>query len=275
MKLTTVRTDAGTRAARVEGDEYVLLPHASVVDLLADPSYPSVAMPEESAERQSLKSAKLAPTVRPGRTICVGLNYRSHILEMGRSLPEFPTLFAKFPEVLAGPYDDIELPAASDEVDWEAELGVVIGKRTRKINADQALEHIAGYTVVNDVSMRDWQWRTTQWLAGKNFESSTPVGPVLVTPDEVDHARDLSLTCQVDQKVMQQARTSDLLFTPAEVIAYVSQFLTLQPGDLVAMGTPGGVAAGRDTKPFLRDGQTVTVTLEGVGSCVNIFRSGG
>lgn len=275
MRLTTVRTDAGTRAARVEADEYVLLPHANVIDLLADPSYPSAAMREESEERHSLKSASLAPTVRPGRTLCVGLNYRSHIQEMGRPLPEFPTLFAKFPEVLAGPYDDIELPVVSREVDWEAELGVVIGKPTRKIDAEQALDHIAGYTVVNDVSMRDWQWRTTQWLAGKNFEASTPVGPVLVTPDEADHARDLSLTCLVDQDVMQQARTSDLLFTPAEVIAYVSQFLTLQPGDLIAMGTPGGVAAARDPKPFLRDGQTVTATIEGLGSCINTFRNGG
>jgi acylpyruvate hydrolase len=211
--------------------------------------------------------------VRPGKTICVGLNYRSHILEMGRPLPEHPTLFAKFPEVLTGPYDDIELPAVSREVDWEVELGVVVGRPCRRVTPEQARAAIAGYTVVNDVSMRDWQWRTTEWLAGKNFEASTPVGPVLVTPEEVDDARDLEVSCQVDGETVQKGRTSDLLFSPAEVISYVSQFVTLAPGDLLATGTPGGVAAARPDKPFLRDGQVVTVTVEGIGSCVNRFRA--
>ncbi|HEV8624410.1 MAG TPA: fumarylacetoacetate hydrolase family protein [Acidimicrobiia bacterium] len=271
MRLATIRrTDGTTAAARLDGDELVLLPYPDVVALLAEPGWQEAAA-SAGGERVALAGADLAPTVRPAKVICVGLNYRSHIEEMGRQLPEHPTLFAKFADTLTGPYDDLVVPAASTEVDWEAELGVVVGRTARNVSESAARACIAGYTVVNDISMRDWQWRTTQWMAGKNFEASTPVGPYVVTGDEIGDAADLELSCDVDGMTMQKARTSDLLFTPAAVLAYVSRITTLRPGDLIATGTPGGVGAGRDPKVFLRAGQLVETTLEGVGSCRNLM----
>jgi acylpyruvate hydrolase len=237
------------------------------VSLLQDPDWPAHAIAD--GPRSALGAADLAPLVRPQKVICVGLNYRSHIQEMGREPPPYPTLFAKFPDALTGPHDDLVLPSVSDQVDWEAELGVVIGKPARRVEIADALEHVAGYTVVNDISMRDWQRRTTEFLQGKTFEASTPVGPVLVTPDEIDHARDLRLRCEIDGEVMQEARTSDLIFDTAALVSYCSQCATLRPGDLISTGTPGGVGAGRDPQMFLRPGQTVTTTIEGIGSCVN------
>ncbi|MGH3662114.1 MAG: fumarylacetoacetate hydrolase family protein [Micromonosporaceae bacterium] len=269
MRLATVRTAGSTAAARLDGDEYVVLDAPDLTTMLARSDWQAAA--QADGGRLPAEATALDPAVRPTKTLCVGLNYRSHILEMGRELPEHPTLFGKFSDALTGPYDPITLPRVSEKVDWEVELGVVIGRAARHVTAAQAPDHIAGYTVVNDVSMRDWQRRTAQWLAGKNFEASTPVGPVLVTPDELDHARDLELSCLVDGETMQKSRTRDLLFSPADVIAYASQFITLRPGDLICTGTPGGVAAARENQPFVRDGQTVTVTVEGIGSCVNPF----
>src|SRR6202042_3049262 len=190
--------------------------------------------------------ADFAPVVpSPSKVIGVGLNYRTHIQETGRELPEYPTLFAKFAETLMGPYDDLALPWVSNRVDWEAELGLIIGRPVYRADAAEAAGAIAGYTVCNDVSMRDFQRRTLQWLAGKMFEHTTPVGPYLVTPDEVGDAKDLQIRCEVDGEVMQESRTSDLLFSPAEIIAYASQAITLRPGDLIATGTTGGVGDAR------------------------------
>jgi acylpyruvate hydrolase len=269
MRFTTIVDGQGTAAARVEGDSVVPLAFPDVAALLAAPDWQSAP---DAGPGRALSEVVLAPLVRPAKVICVGLNYRSHILEMGRDLPTYPTLFAKYADTLTAPYADISLPQVSDQVDWEVELGVVVGRTLRDASPDEAREAIAGYTVVNDVSMRDWQWRTTQWFAGKNFTESTPVGPVLVTPDEIDHARDLQISCEVDGAPMQKGTTSDLLFDPAFVVSYISQVTTLRPGDLIATGTPGGVAAGRPDKPFLRDGQVVKVEIEGIGACVNTFR---
>jgi acylpyruvate hydrolase len=269
VRLATVRIGGGTRAARVEGERLVLLGAPDVVSLLASPRWQEEAATGGSADGPALEEADLAPVVRPARVVCVGLNYRSHILETGRELPEYPTLFAKFPDTLLGPRDDLVLPAASERVDWEAELGVVVGRTLRRAGAAEAEAAIAGFTAVNDVSMRDWQRRTLQWFQGKNFEATTPVGPVLTTPDEVGQATDLKLRCTVDGEVVQEASTADLLFGPAEILAYVSTFMTLHPGDLVATGTPGGVGAARTPPVFLRPGQVVEVSLEGIGSLVN------
>jgi acylpyruvate hydrolase len=229
-----------------------------------------------SGARIPAAEADLGPVVRPAKVVCVGLNYRSHIEEMGRGFPDHPTLFAKFPDTLAGPYDDIAVPQASGEVDWEVELGVVIGRVARNVDEAEAGACIAGYTVVNDVSMRDWQWRTTQWDQGKNFEASTPVGPFLVTPDELGDPEnkgtvDLEIACRVDGEVMQSARTCDLLFSPAYLVSYISRFTTLRPGDLIATGTPGGVGAGRDPKVFLRPGQILETAIENIGACRNLM----
>jgi len=217
-----------------------------------------------------LADASFAPVVpHPEKIFCVGLNYRAHILEMSRDLPSYPTLFAKFASSLIGARDDLVLPSVSHAVDWEVELGVVIGRRVRRATLEQAGEAIAGYTVVNDVSMRDWQLRTTQFLQGKTFDASTPVGPVLVTGDEIGDGADLEVRCEVDGVVMQRGRTSDLLFGPAAIVSYISQFATLVPGDLISTGTPDGVGAGRDPQVFLELGQVLTTVVEGIGSCVN------
>ena len=267
MHLTTIRTETGTAVARRDGDRLVALPFESMTALLRQPDWRGAAGVDGASIL--LEDAALAPTVNPGKTICVGLNYRSHILETGRPTPSHPTLFAKFAESLTGPDATIRLPTQSDEVDWEVELGVVIGAPAYQVTEAEAKAFVAGYTVVNDISMRDWQARTTQWLQGKNFESSTPVGPYLVTPEEIDHANDLRISCTVDGAVMQDGRTSDLLFGPAALVSYVSQFITLMPGDLIATGTPGGVGNGRSPKKFLRAGEVLHSEIEGIGRLTN------
>jgi len=273
VKLATVATPTGSRAARIaDGGEAVLLPYPDVVSLLQDPSWRQIALGE--GEEGDVELGSL-PAVRPNRTLCVGLNYRSHVLETNNEVPEYPTLFAKFPGTLTGATSDVTLPDVSTKVDWEAELGIVIGTPAYGVSDADALQHIAGFTAVNDVSMRDWQRRTSEWLQGKNFDASTPVGPVVTTSDEIDDAADLLLTCHVDGVLMQEARTSDLIFGPAKIVSYISTFMRLEPGDLISTGTCGGVAIARPDQPFLKDGQVATVTIEGIGSCVNTFRAEG
>jgi acylpyruvate hydrolase len=272
VRLATIRTGDGTRAARVEADSVLVLQATDVRALLesAEESGLDALGRLEPVAELSLAEASFAPVVlRPSKIVCVGMNYRSHIAEMSRELPSHPTLFAKFASSLLGPYDDLVLPSVSRAVDWEVELGLVIGRRTWRATEEQARRSIAGFTVVNDISMRDWQNRTTQYLQGKAFDASTPAGPVLVTGDEIGEAADLELRCEVDGVVMQRGRSSDLLFGPAEVVSYVSQFAALCPGDLIATGTPAGVGAGRSPQVFLQVGQSVSAFVEGVGSCTN------
>jgi acylpyruvate hydrolase len=227
--------------------------------------------PRAGAAPVPAAEADFAPVVpRPGKIICVGLNYRAHILETGRDLPQYPTLFAKFADTLTGARDDLVLPSVSEKVDWEVELGVIIGRPVYRATTAEAEAAIAGYTVVNDVSMRDWQRRTPQWLQGKMFERSTPAGPYLVTADEVGSAPDLEVRCEVDGAVMQQSRTSDLLFGAAEIVAYASQAVTLRPGDLIATGTPGGVGNARKPPVYLQPGNVLRTWIEGLGECVNL-----
>jgi acylpyruvate hydrolase len=271
MQLATIRVGAGTTAARRDGDILIPLDAADVGEALARAAGDLSAVPDRAgAAPVPVVEADFAPVVpSPAKIICVGLNYRTHIAETGRELPQYPTLFAKFAETLLGPNDDLVLPAVSERADWEVELSVVIGTPVYRASAQQAQAAIAGYATSNDVSMRDWQRRTLQWDAGKIFARTTPVGPYLVTPDEVDHARDLGIRCEVDGVVMQQARTSDLVFTPADVIAYASQAITLRPGDLILTGTTGGVGDARKPPVYLRPGQVLRTSIEGLGECVN------
>jgi acylpyruvate hydrolase len=269
MRFATIRTEYGTTAARLDGDTLIPLAAADVGELLAGGGEgPGLA--REGAEPVPVAVADFAPVVpRPEKIFCVGLNYRTHIAETGREMPAYPTLFAKFAETLLGPRDDLVLPSVSERVDWEAELGVVIGSPLYRATPEEAAAAIAGYTVINDVSMRDWQRRTLQWLAGKASGHSTPAGPYLVTVGEVDNAADLEVRCEVDGVVMQQSRTSDLLFSPADIAAYISQIITLRPGDLIATGTPGGVGDARKPPVYLRPGNMLRTWIEGVGECVN------
>jgi acylpyruvate hydrolase len=274
MRLATIRTGDGTHAARVEGDVLVELDYPDVGALLrsGDDALDHAQGDEHvTGAEHSLDTADFATLVLdPGKTVCVGVNYADHVAEMGRELPEFPTLFAKYTDALIGARDDIWLPRVSDMVDWEVELTVVIGHAARHASPDEAAAAIAGFTVANDISMRDWQNRTLQWLQGKTFEHATPIGPWMVTPDEVGGtAPDLVLTCEVDGVTRQQSRTSQLVFGPAAVIAYVSEFVTLRPGDVILTGTPGGVGHAMDPPVYLRAGQTVRTAIEGIGELVN------
>lgn len=267
MKLTTIIANGDTAVARAEGDELVVLPHRSLSELLRKPTWRDDAA--AAGPHLPAAEAQLATLLAPGKIFCAGLNYRAHIRETGREEPKWPSLFAKFADVLTAPHADIHAPSASQRVDWEVELGVVIGSSASNVTPDEALGHVAGYTIVNDISMRDWQNRTTQWLQGKVFEASTPVGPCLVTPDEIDHAADLRITCSVNGDIKQDGRTSDLLFTVPYLISYISQFTTLRPGDLIATGTPSGVGNARDPQEYLHPGDTLESEIEGIGRLVN------
>jgi acylpyruvate hydrolase len=267
MRLATIRTAGGPRAVRVDTDRAVETGHPDVGALLAHPDWRAVA---ESADGPAHDPATLdhAPVVpRPGKIICVGLNYATHIREMGRELPAYPTLFAKFPEALVGAHDDVVLPSASAAVDWEAELAVVVGTTVRHADEEAARRAIAGYAVLNDVTARDWQYRTLQWLQGKTFEATTPFGPELVTADEA--GSDLDLSCTLDGDRVQEANTADLVFSPAALVAYISTIVTLRPGDVIATGTPGGVGHAREPERYLRPGSTLVTAIDGLGECRN------
>jgi len=271
MRLATIRTGEGTRAVRVDDDAAIETGHRCVGELLKDGDWRSVA---ESAAgpAHAVDSLTFATLVTwPEKTICVGLNYLDHIAETGRTPPEYPTLFTKYARSLIGAYDPIQMPLddESTEVDWEAELGVVIGKEIRRGSADEAAAAIAGYTVVNDISVRDYQYRTTQFLQGKAWEGSTPVGPYLVTTDPGEPS-DFPISCIVDGQVMQDSNTGELCFGPVELVQYISAIITLAPGDLIVTGTPAGVGHARDPKVFLKRGQTVVTRIEGIGECRNV-----
>jgi acylpyruvate hydrolase len=267
MRLATIRTGGGTRAVVVRPDRAVEIGPPDVGALLADPDWRRTADAAHgpSHELGTLDHAPVVP--RPGKIICVGLNYAHHIREMGRDLPDYPTLFAKFPEALVGAYDEVVLPAASEAVDWEAELAVIIGTTVRHADETAAQAAIGGYAVLNDVTARDWQYRTMQWLQGKTFEATTPFGPELVTADEAGVGLDLS--CYVDGDRVQAANTADLVFAPAALVSYISTIVTLRPGDVIATGTPGGVGHARDPKRYLRPGSVVTTAIAGLGECRN------
>ncbi|ACU75315.1 5-carboxymethyl-2-hydroxymuconateDelta-isomerase [Catenulispora acidiphila DSM 44928] len=270
MRLATLRTDEGTRAARREEGFYAVLPHASVGALLSSDDWLQAAAAEETG-RVAVAEADFAPVVpHPNKIICLGLNYATHIKEMGRDTPRYPTLFAKYDGALIGAHDPVVLPVVSDTVDWEAELAVVIGRSARHVAESEALEYVAGYTVANDVTVREYQRRTREFLAGKTFEATTPLGPELVTADEFGGREpDLEILCEVDGEVMQRSRTSDLLFGVPDIVAYVSGIITLLPGDVILTGTPGGVGDGRDPKVYLAPGQVLRTVIECLGETRN------
>lgn len=270
MRLATIRTDGGTRAARVDGKELVLLPFSDVGELVASGEDWADRSAEVEGRRVPLSSADFAPlTPRPEKVICVGLNYADHAAEADLQLPDHPVLFAKYARALIGANDDLAIPAASDKVDWEIELGVVIGRPARHVSVDDAHSHVAGYTIVNDISMRDWQLRTSQFLQGKTFEASTPVGPYLVTPDEVGHALSLPVELTVDGVAKQSSSTDHLAFSVAQILSYISTIITLVPGDLIATGTPSGVGHVASPPAYLVDGSVVSATIQGLGTQTN------
>jgi len=256
---------------RVDGDTLVELDARDVGDLLRAGSAVGMLEGVPTGVEHDLATADFAPVVLdPGKIICLGLNYEDHILEMGRELPRYPTLFAKYTDALIGAHDSIVLPRVSDAVDWEVELALVIGRSVRHATADEAAGAIAGFTIANDISMRDYQNRTIEFLQGKTFEHSTPVGPWLVSPDDVGGVQpDLEVRCEVDGVVRQHSRTGKLVFTAVDVVRYMSDVITLHPGDLILTGTPGGVGHGMDPPVYLHPGQVVRTSIEGIGELVN------
>ena len=273
MRLVTVRTDGTTRAGRVSGDEIVLLDAPDVRAVLdAGPVSGGDLPVADSDGSVPLEGADLAPVVpAPDKIVCVGLNYRDHAAETNSPLPSAPIYFAKYRRALTGPYDPIRLPPpeVSTSADWEVELAVVVGREVRNAGPEEALAAIAGFTILNDVSIRDWQTRTIQFLAGKTFEGSTPVGPALVTADEIGDGTGLDVSCTVDGVVKQSSNTDQLVFGPAELVADLSTILTLDPGDIIATGTPGGVGMARDPQEWLTPGAVVRTAIEGIGELVN------
>lgn len=269
MRLATILFTNGRNAARIDGEVATAIEgYQDVGELLGAHDWRTIAA---QARGETLRVTErdygmLLP--RPSKVLCVGLNYRKHILEMGRPLPQYPTVFAKFAETLTEPFADLEAVAEDPALDWEGELAIVIGREAYRVDEREAAEYIAGYSIANDISMRSWQNRTNEWLQGKMWARSTPVGPSLVTFEEfsLDHA---ILTTRVNGEVVQQESTGDLLFQPASLVAYLSTMIPLQPGDIVLTGTPGGVGHARKPPRYLSAGDVVEVEIDGIGRLRN------
>ena len=215
----------------------------------------------------------LAPVPRPGKIICVGLNYRDHAKETGKAVPTEPILFPKFANSVVGPGAEVLVPPEADEIDYEAELAVVIGRRASRVAVADALDHVAGYACANDVSSRSLQFRTGQWLTGKAIDTFLPLGPYLVTADEVPDPQALGIRCLVNDEPRQDSSTSEMVFGVAELVSYTSRTLTLEPGDLLVTGTPAGVGMAADPPRYLRAGDSMRVEIDGLGELENTVRA--
>ncbi len=282
MRLATIQTPSGPHAAVFRDGHYIDL-HAS------DPAQPSSvrqllergpsalrAADEVSRRPSAIKHAAdsmrlLAPVPDPNKIVCLGLNYRDHAAEGGVPVPKEPVLFSKFATALIGHGDSIVLPKVSSEVDYEAELVFVVGKAGRNLTPEQALGHVAGYTIGHDVSARDWQLKKDgkQWLAGKTFDTFAPVGPHLVTADEVPNPQKLAIKLRLNGNTMQDSSTEQLIFGIGATLSYISQVVTIHPGDIIFTGTPPGVGFVRKPPVFLKPGDVVEVEIEGLGMLRN------
>jgi 2-keto-4-pentenoate hydratase/2-oxohepta-3-ene-1,7-dioic acid hydratase in catechol pathway len=228
------------------------------------------AAPASRAPRHALREVRRhAPVPDPPAILAIGMNYRAHVAEMGREPPEWQYWFNKQRTAIAGPGDPIVLPAVSEMVDYEGELAMVIGRRCQNVPANRAFEAVAGFTVINDVSARDWQWRSPTFTVGKSFDTHAPCGPELVTPDELGDPGALSIRTWVNDELRQDSTTADLIFGCAELIEYLTTAFPLEPGTVIATGTPAGVGAGFDPPRFLADGDTVRIEIEGIGALAN------
>ncbi|MEA2719215.1 MAG: hypothetical protein QOJ39_1079 [Candidatus Eremiobacteraeota bacterium] len=211
----------------------------------------------------------LPPVPNPSKIVCVGLNYRDHAAEVNLELPEYVTIFAKWPNTLIGDGAPIVIPRESHRVDYEAELAFVIGKRARRVPEESALDFVAGYTCFNDVSVRDYQSRTSQWTFGKVFDTHGPCGPYLVTRDEIPDPQRLRIRCSIDGESLQDSSTDQMVFGVARLVAELSAVMTLEPGDIVATGTPAGVGTSRKPRRWIKPGERVRVEIKGLGALEN------
>ena len=278
MRLATIETWAGPRAALQIGDTFLDI-HATDANLPGNVRQILEGGPEMLSAVAALGNrpggAKVpaaqvkyhAPIADPRKIICVGLNYKDHAAESGSPIPKEPILFSKYPTALIGHGETIVLPKVSQEVDFEAEFVIVIGKKGRHLTLANAMEYVAGYSVGHDVSARDWQLRKDgkQWMVGKTFDTFAPMGPVLVTKDEVKDPQNLPIRLKLNGQVMQNSSTSQMIFGVAELLVYLSQVFTLEPGDLIYTGTPPGVGVARKPPVYMKDGDVVEVEIEGLG----------
>jgi 2-keto-4-pentenoate hydratase/2-oxohepta-3-ene-1,7-dioic acid hydratase in catechol pathway len=224
----------------------------------------------KAENKRALSMVKLlAPIPRPRKLICVGLNYRDHAVETGSAIPDVPTIFNKFATAVIGPGADIVLPKVSKSPDYEAEFAFVVGRGGRHIAADDWQEHVWGYTIINDVSARDYQRATTQWLMGKTFDTFAPMGPWIVTADEIPDPHNVNIQLEIDGETLQDSNTRELIFKIPALIAFLSSVFTLEPGDIVSTGTPAGVGVARKPQRFLRPGEEVIVKVQGIGELSN------
>ena len=270
MKIARIDVDGAERLARIEGDVAHLVEldgSSPLALLLGDPS----SLPHLAADPIPLDRARLlAPIARPGSVIAVGLNYADHARESGVDAPKSPVTFPKLPQSIIGPDATITWSAdASGEVDYEAELACIIADETRNVTTADALGHVLGYTCCNDVSARDAQFSDGQWLRSKSFDTFCPLGPWLVTPDEIGDPQNLAIACRVNGKTLQDSNTAEMIFGVAEIIAYLSRYFTLLPGDVITTGTPAGVGFVRKPPIYLADGDTVEVDIAGIGVLSN------
>ncbi len=278
MRFAHVITSAGPRLLAAGASDWVDVANLASDERLATLSGLLAAGPaawEQLRSRLGRTGATPAPPVptgavhdSPERIFCVGRNYAEHRNEFGNAPTPWPEVFLRLGSSVIGPYDDVLRPSVSERLDYEGELALIIGRPGRHIAAAEALTHVFGYTVANDVSVRDWQHRGRQWTGGKNFDATLPLGPVLVTADELD-ASDLALSTRLNGTVMQSARTSQFIFSLGEQLEFISSFTALRPGDIVLTGTPGGVGAARTPPVLMGDGDVVEVEIEGIGTIRN------
>lgn len=254
--------------AEVSGNSLVPLEGISKLGHETTPEVIAAAKRLEGAAVREVDVRLLPASPAPGKVICVGLNFASHVEEVEREMPDYPVLFTKFASNLVGPSDDIVIPTTSTGPDYEGEMAVIIGRGGRHSAKADALDHVLGYSVANDVSMRDYQYKSHQWLQGKAWDNSTPLGPHIVTPDEVD-LETAGIRTTVNGRTLQDARMSMMLFSVPALIATVSEFTRLDAGDVILAGTPAGIGSKRDPKVTLRDGDVVTVEIDGIGRIEN------
>ena len=264
MAWASYRHDGRTFVGLVDGDSYVPLAGVERIGAGSGAAHLRAAQPDTSGRVPADSVELLPPSWAPSKVFCVGLNYREHVEETRRDLPTYPVLFPKYASSLLAADRPIAVPPESQQVDYEGELAVVIGRAGRRIPEDRALEHVLGYAVANDVTMRDFQYKTHQWLQGKAWDASTPIGPHLAAPEEVDLDR-ARIRTMVDGVTVQDSDLSQLIFSVPVLISTISEFTELMPGDIILTGTPGGVGFRRDPQLFLTPGATVEVEIDGVG----------
>jgi 2-keto-4-pentenoate hydratase/2-oxohepta-3-ene-1,7-dioic acid hydratase in catechol pathway len=278
MRLGTFSNDGASRACAIDGDELVDLTEAApalpattagILALRADGLASVREALGSGAGRRPLAEARLAAPVAPGKYFAIGLNYADHAAEANRELPEHPPVFSKMVSCVNGPFDDIQRPAISEQVDYEAELAIVIGRRCRHVSREDAPGVVGGFTIANDVTVRDWQRRTPQWTLGKSFDTHGPLGPWIVTPDELGDPHAIAFRTLVNGELRQQSNTSELHQDCWALIAEISTACTLEPGDVIATGTCAGVGAFMEPRGYLSAGDVVRIEFDGIGAIEN------